>query len=351
MIEIFAITLATIMIPTAPLNSSMPENYTAQIEPTNYIHQINEQSETGTVHTPNGTSVEVEYPNEFVNESNIDRLAYKFIGNEEYSGEYININGYSVTLRDKNIYRVGDPTTTYNALAFAFYMYWENLDYSQSACVMKQHYDYLEDYSYVKVNDPQVNDIVCYFSDTYIINAGIVQQVNASEASDAVSSQAFVKKLSKCWVQSMWGFYGLYQHRGDLCPFVGEYAFGEVTDAEAVRVEYYRRHETHNFVAVKGSENGSEHTGKCDGCGYEKPVEHNYTYTDKTSTHHTANCDCGIKRTEEHTWTPVSNIGATRPGMVVRCISCSFLKRLNPDEYVPVIRPLKMPFDIKSLIK
>lgn len=325
MIETVAITLATIMIPTASLNATLPENYSVYAEPTVYVQQANEPIGTGTVLTPNGTAVDVGYYKELVNEFNIDDLTYQFVGSgEDYSGLYMNLDKQIVTLMDKNIKPVGIPTTTYDAEAFAFYMYWEDVDYSRSACIMGEQYEkYLEDYSYVEVSEPQENDIVCYLWDKEVINAGVVTSVNEKEASDPADGSAMVKKLSKCNVISMWWIYGLYSHRGDLCPYISQYATRLVTENETTSVKYYRRHNK----------------------------QHNYTYTDKTSTHHTANCFCGIKRTEEHTWTPVSNIGATRPGMVVRCISCSFLKRLNPDEFVPVIRPLKMPFDIKSLIK
>ena len=352
MIGIIATTLATILIPTASLNGTLPENYSAYAEQTAYVQQVNEPIGTGIVYTPNGTAVDVEYHNEGISGDLLDYYLYYFICDDEHSGIYKNTEDIDVTLSSTNFDVVYGGTTKFNAAAFAFYMYWENKNYNQTACVMKSFEGYINDKSYIKCNEPRVNDIVLYYSIDGLISAGVVTGVDESEANDPTDNRAFVRQLSKCRVLSMWWEFGLYEHRGDLCPFVGKYAIkSTVYDTKTVRVEYYRRHETHNFVAVKGSENGSEHTGKCDGCGYEKHVDHYYTYTDKTSTHHTANCDCGIKRTEEHTWTPVSNIGATRPGMVVRCISCSFLKRLNPDEFVPVIRPLKMPFDIKSLIK
>lgn len=323
MLENIAIVLATFMIPTAPLDTISFNNYSVYAEPAVVVQPGGNRPG---VYTPNGTKVNAY----FQEEADSDELNYLYTvdGNLcDYFYDADNTGIVSLKIR---------ASKTYNGFAYAFHM-----NNGGNACLFWDIDDYINDKSFVEVSEPQEGDIVCYYAGDQEINAGIIKCVYDQPDNDDLGSNLLV--------ESKWYPNGVYEHRGDLCPYMPKHNM--TSSGPADRLVYYRRHKTHNFVAVKGSENGSEHTGKCDGCGYEKPVEHNYTYTDKTSTHHTANCDCGIKRTEEHTWTPVSNIGATRPGMVVRCISCSFLKRLNPDEFVPVIRPLKMPFDIKSLIK
>lgn len=234
----------------------------------------------------------MEYYNERLTPEQIDEMTYFFVGNEDYSGYYENMSDEIVSLKDKSIYRVGSPTTTYNALAFAFYMYWQNTAYSGSACWMMDASEYINDKSYIPVNDPQVNDIVCYYSNSGIVNAGVVEYVFENEASDPTDSRAFVKKLSKINVKSVWENYGLYQHRGDQCPFVGKYTKKSPDDKETTSVKFFRRHETHTYT---------------------------HKYTMKDEKYHYEYCVCGERITGEHRrWERLANRRK-------RCTYCNYI--------------------------
>lgn len=348
MTEALAVLMATLMIPAAPLNSAMSETYLGYGEPTAYVQQAEE--EQGTVFTPNGSEVPVTYSEESITDDNINSriFYYYFTGGGDdghyYDGYYYNLWDEEVTVKNKNISRKYEPTSTYNSKAFAFYLYWEGV-YSVRPCSMSSYDKYIEDNSYVFVDEPQVNDIVLYFSgdNNKFITAGVVTDVNASEASDPANNEPFVKQLSKLRVQSMWSLFGVFEHRGDLCPFVGKYTSKYITNSPTAEVQYLRRHETHNFKAVYGSSNGKTHTEKCS-CGETQIAEHKYTYPKKTAAGHTATCECGVSNIEIHSWIPYHNSMFPQPGTYVECRFCHFVKKLGDHEIIPIM-PYKKQWD------
>lgn len=273
MINGLAVLLAALMIPTAQSNAVMPENY-SPAEP-RYVQQAN--NDTATIYTPNGTGITVTCPpNVVVDEGEWHRRTYFFVSTDkasekpEISGWYENLDGEEVTLKDKGILRKGDPTTTYNNLAFAFYMYWEEGQYFEYAmhCELGSIEAYLNDYSYTVVkNEPQVDDIVLYYNTSgFIQTAGVIREVYAEEANDTASDEAFVRQLSKYKIWSKWNEYGVYEHRGDLSPFVGKYATSKVTGTATANVVYLRRHETHSYTHRYAKIDENNHYAYCE-CG------------------------------------------------------------------------------------
>lgn len=267
MLNTIAITLAAIMIPTSPVNAIMPESTLSICEPTAYIQQ--ERTATGIIHTPNGSEVNVLYPSDEVTDSTLDFYTHYFDGSGGgYSGDYTNINGETVTLKDKNIRRIGDPTTRYNGIAFAFYMYWEidyPLDYERVACEIRDISPYLNDHSYEIVDEPKANDIVCYYSDEGILTAGVILEVAESEAGNPSGKEPFVKQLSKLKVLTKWDRFGVYEHRGDYSPYLSNFATEYVTTSVSVGVQYLRRH-THSYTQKYVADGDKYHKAYCK-CG------------------------------------------------------------------------------------
>ena len=275
MLECIAVALAAFMIPAAPMNTILPENYSHYRE-TAYVLQAND--DTSYVYTPNGSPVEVYHMNkDGVDEPNIDFYTYYFVGGGEgkYSGYYENSDGKSVTLMNKGISRVGDPTTLYNFLSYAFYMYWEpkyQTFWTDIACVIYDYSPYLNDYSYDVVGEPQANDIIIYYHDEDPITAGIVQEVYSSEASNPSSNSPLARQLSKLKVRTKWDKFGVYEHRGDYSPYMPGYATSEVTLYEANNVKYFRRH-THSYTQRYIANDATYHKSYCV-CGEYKLNPH-----------------------------------------------------------------------------
>lgn len=281
MLGTIAISLAVFMIPAAPLNTLAAEDCLYN-EPIICVQQENE--ETDIIYTPHGSEVIITHPENLVNMNNLHLYTYYFEGGEGYSGWYNNKDGKSVTLKDKGCYRVGDPTTLFNYAAFAFYMYWHEkwdngFGYISIACSIRNFSPYLDDHSFIDINllhdEPQINDLVCYVADGQTINIGIIQEVYNSEASDPSSDEEYVKQLSKFRVLSKWGTFGLYEHRGDYCPFISGYNTQLITELSTTEVVYLRKHETHTYTQRYAIVDGNTHKSYC---------------------------VCGDYETERHTW-------------------------------------------------
>ncbi len=322
MIETFAITLATFMISTSPLNSAMPENYSAPVEPTAIVRLSIDSGLAGKILTPNGTEVLVSFPDE--RDTSILNVENRLICD------------YFYNVDDSDIVSIkADASYTYNGIAYAFHM-----RYGGRACWFEKIDAYLEDKSFVEVYAPQEGDIVCYYAGEDLINAGIIKDVYPRPENEDLGSNMLV--------ESKWHQYGVFEHRGDLCPYISKYNNNFGANA-ADRLVYYRRHETHNFVVEKGSDGGNTHTEKCRECGATQTVSHKFTYSKKVTAGHSGSCACGkVKYLEPHTWTPYSDPLHTGPYFYVRCVECSFIKKLAPDENVPVIKPFK--FNVLSKI-
>lgn len=126
---------------------------------------------------------------------------------------------------------------------------------------------YITDGSYIEVSYSQVQlrDRIVYFDeDGKIVHSGIVRGTTG-QSLNGVCGYA-----NTVWVQSKWGYYGLYEHRGDQCPYTSL-----VNGGEATYVKFYRYNISHT---------------------------HNYSYEVLDSTYHYASCDCG-DIIVEHTFT------------------------------------------------
>ena len=87
------------------------------------------------------------------------------------------------------------------------------------------------------------------------IHSGIVRSITGLSPNGVCGYANTVK------VQSKWGPYGLYEHRGDQCPYTSL-----VSDGEAVTVKFYRYNISHT---------------------------HSYSYDTFDSLYHYSSCQCG----------------------------------------------------------
>jgi len=165
--------------------------------------------------TPNGTSCEAY---ETLNDLPTSLIE---LYNEEYDRLY------------SDAIRLLSATARFNCHSYAWYsqsysnIYW-----------MNDPKDYYSDYdkSYEIVSSPRVGDIICYYdnngtqteSDDINLHSGIIVGLSG-EASNGVcgTSNMYI-------VKSKWGPAGLYQHKGDDCPYTSSH------NGFADYVRYYR---------------------------------------------------------------------------------------------------------------
>ena len=158
----------------------------------------------GYVYTPNGSSVLV---------YSRDELSPEQIDNYNYIGDAL--------VPEAN--RIAPSSKLYNCHSYAWYFqstlnsYW-----------MNDPTNYYTDGSY-EVSTGEIGDIICYFDDCDgNLHSGIV--IDTLEGtSNGVCGDADLKI-----VRSKWGQLGLYEHRGDQCPYTSTYS------GDAVYVMYFK---------------------------------------------------------------------------------------------------------------
>ncbi len=232
------------------------------------------------MYTPNGTPVAVYFDLPEFNESSIQQL------NNAMGADY------------PNAILISDASNVYNCHSYAWY--------SQNVLTNNVWMDYPIPYydvdtkCYVEVSTPQIGDIICYFEYTgRNIHSGIVVELLGG------TPNGLCEDANRVMVQSKWGPYGLYQHRGDECYYVT----GNDEQNKASYVKYYRKqNHTHSFqesYSVTGL-NGVCYKEVCTGCSVTVLRLHDYTYAyySYTSTTHEAECqNCDDITTLPHTIT------------------------------------------------
>ena len=156
------------------------------------------------VYTPNGTSVYVET-------------------GEEASQSYISyLNDYGDDWVPEAT-RIANSSIVYNCHSYAWY-----LQSTSNPYWMPDPSNYYTDGSY-EISTGEIGDIICYFDDYEgNLHSGIV--IGTLEGtSNGVCGDADLKI-----VRSKWGSLGLYEHRGDQCPYTSSY------DGDADYVMYFK---------------------------------------------------------------------------------------------------------------
>ncbi len=223
------------------------------------------------VTTPNGSEVPVQTNEELSNSTII-----------EYDSYIDELYPDAIRLRS--------ASSLYNCHSYAWYsqsianIYW-----------MNNPSKYYEDLSYISTTSPQIGDIVCYFNDNGTsdinddsnVHSGIIVGTNNNNPNSSLNN------LNTYVVESKWGRYGLYRHRGDYCLYID--------DGSVSYIKYFKRHSTHSF---------------------------DYTYEWLDYTKHKAICECG-----EYEQTPHVVQAGSLTSPYSRCFLCGGLVRVGITHY------------------
>lgn len=144
------------------------------------------------------------------------------------------------------------PSHYYNCHSYAWHS--EDVDTNCYWIDNPENY-YLNNTYYMEVTTPAAGDIICYFDGDENIHSGVVTSIN--------SFNNTVRVVSK------WGYWGLYEHKSNECPYVLN------DNGVPTTIKYYRFHD-HTFTYTRNIMNPSVHTARCSTCGYSFEEYHNH---------------------------------------------------------------------------
>lgn len=186
--------------------------------------------------------------------------------------------------------RIAVPTTKYNCHSYA----WYSQNINTNTYWVQDPSKFYTDGSYIEVSYSQVQprDRIVYLDSVgKNIHSGIVK------GTTGLSPNGVCGYSNTVWVQSKWGQCGLYEHRGDQCPYTMSTYGGT-----AVSVKFYRYNISHT---------------------------HNYSYNTLDSKYHYVSCDCGdliIEHTFGQQQIFPMDLGNNNPNYIPRyeCIYCGY---------------------------
>lgn len=151
-----------------------------------------------------------------------------------------------------NVIELSEPTKNYNCHSYAFY----SQDVNNNIAWISNPTIYYSDYSYDEITnytEIKKGDIICYFDKNNVNkHSAIVERI------DGIIMNNTVEYMSNLVVSSKWGEFGLYQHKGDYCPYVKE------SNANFKNFRCFRPHQ-HKFIYNQILEDS--HFGLCSICG------------------------------------------------------------------------------------
>ena len=150
----------------------------------------------------------------------------------------------------------------YNCHSYTFYT--QNID--ENEYCIDDAYLYINDGSYIEIpySQVQVRDRIVYFDeDDNIVHSGVVRGTTG-QTSNGVCGYS-----NTVLVQSKWGYYGLYEHRGDQCPYTSL-----VNGGAATYVKFYRYNMSHTHCYSYDVFDSKYHYSSCE-CG-DVIVEHTF---------------------------------------------------------------------------
>lgn len=161
----------------------------------------------------------------------------------EIPDEYIEIFDEQIDSSSMNVERIQSASAYYNCHSYAWY--------SQNRTNNKMWIDYPDQYydtldqSYIRVYEPQENDIICYYDMNLEegkrnLHSGIITEVLDVEPDSSVYG------TNKYIVESKWGYNGFFSHAGDQCPYMPNF------DGTTTEVRYYRPR-TNNSYNLSGT--------------------------------------------------------------------------------------------------
>ena len=219
------------------LFSSKQSLATASNKKYNYSNEISLTSNNYYVYTPRKTAV----------------LVYKF--SEMSNSEIINCNAEGDMLVPEAT-RIAPSSNIYNCHSYAWYSQTTTNEYW-----MPDPSNYYTDYSYDETSTPKVGDKICYFSKNgENKHSGIIIGINSASSNNVCGNSNLYQ------VRSKWGSWGLYEHRGDQCPYTSTYG------GECTYVKYYTVH-THNYNLNYKWKSDTMHYATCR-CNYTTTMGH-----------------------------------------------------------------------------
>ena len=264
------------------LNAPLRVKADELIDPSDFTYEYKSWQGGGyyTVFTPNQTPVTV----------------FNYYDIYEYLDFEKNAIREEITELFPNAEYISEATINYNCHSYA----WYSQNTSTNEYWMNDPSGYYSDKSYIEVDTPIVGDIICYFtdngtidiSDDINIHSGIVVQVFNGSSNNICGNANLVQ------VESKWGSYPLYRHRGDQCPYV--YNTSIILDDYAEYVKFYRRHINHSYTNTYENLDNSQHRAYC-ACGEYVTTNHNYSYSYLDKHNHKTSClNCEYQTNESH---------------------------------------------------
>lgn len=186
----------------------------------------------GYVFTPNGTDVALTFDDYILDLSlypnkNVVRSEDVFTDDDKAS-----MINYVANMGFVGIELIGEANSAYNCHSYA----WYSQDIDNNNIWIKFPYDYYstEDGSYMEVTTPRVGDIIVYFdTDELIVRKEAIHSgIVVGFSGEAVNNNC--EDANTVIVESKWGSFPLYRHKGDECPYTSNYG------GTADEVRYYR---------------------------------------------------------------------------------------------------------------
>jgi len=147
----------------------------------------------------------------------------------EMNSNLINQINYEFDMSFPNASRISTASAKYNCHSFAWYR-----QDTSNPFWMNDPSEYYNDNSYVE-STGRIGDIICYYDRNGTnIHSGVVISRLQGPSNNVCGDSDLVT------VESKWGAAGLYQHRGDQCPYTNPYG------GVASYVKYFTRRPTHN---------------------------------------------------------------------------------------------------------
>lgn len=195
------------------------------------------------------------------------------------------INNINVSIDNEfvNANRLYTATTYFNCHSYAWY--------SQSTSNnlwINDPTNIIIDNGYIEMAYPHVGDRICYFDNSGVnLHSGIVTNVLGNQTNGVCGLSNTVQVISK------WGASGVYEHRGDECPYTSSFGGG------AVSVKFYHLHDFSSEVACSAG----KHSKVCNSCGISVESFHIGSFVNISTTMHTGTCTvCGFSGSEGHSW-------------------------------------------------
>ena len=157
---------------------------------------------------------------------------------------------------------MSSSSSVYNCHSYAFYS--QRIETNQYGIPNPSLY--INDGSYIEIpySQVQVRDRIVYFDeDDNIVHSGVVRGTTGQTPNGVCGYSNTV------WVQSKWGYYGLYEHRGDQCPYTSL-----INGGTATYVKFYRYNMSHTHSYSYDVFDSKYHYSSCE-CG-EVIVEHTF---------------------------------------------------------------------------